>query len=639
MENPSELCRTPDPFRKLCQSLLVALGLLAATVIAYSPALRATYIWDDDDYVVANPTLKSVEGLRQIWFVGGATPQYYPLVHTTFWLEYRLWGIERPLGFHLVNVLLHGLSAFVLWRLVRKLGIRGALLAAAIFALHPVMTESVAWITERKNVLSCLLYLCSALAYFHFAEARQAATDQATATRRLFSPRFGFYLLSFVLFVLAMFSKTVVVSLPAAILVIVWWRNGRLRLRDATPLLPFFAVGLGLGLFTSWMERVRVGAHGRAWDFTFVDRCLIAGRALWFYAAKLVWPVKLAFIYPKWHIDRTQLWQYAFPIAAVLAIMALWLLRRKIGRGALAATLIFAGTLFPALGFFNVFPMLFSFVADHFQYHASIALIVLFAATVAQITAWPADALARFRKAPLLLVAAARWIIPAVVALPLVACLGTITHLHSQVFRDIGTLWLDTLGKNPDSPMVLTSAASVLVSNKQVDEAMALYQKTIRLAPDDAVAQFNLGKLYLERDKLDDAVRHLLKSVELEPRCAHCHQFLGTAYAKKEQVEKALFHLRRAVRIDPTDSAGQFNYATCLQSVSEFDEAIVHYRAALRMKPDWADAHVSIGDCLMFKRKVNEAVEEFRQALRIKPGWQEAESRLQAIRQMQGRSR
>ena len=241
------------------------------------------FIWDDDDYVQDNLTLRSLAGLGQIWFQPGATRQYYPLVHTTYWLEYRLWDLN-PTGYHVVNVILHALSAVLVWRLLIRLKVPGAWAAAALFALHPVHVESVAWITERKNTLSGAFYLSAAWAYLRYEEAR--------------SPRL--YWAALLLFAAALLSKTVTCTLPAALLLVLWWKGQRPMRRTAVTLVPFFALGVAMSGVTVWMEKHSVGAWGPEWDLSLVERGLIAGRALWFYAAKLLVPLNLTFIYPRW---------------------------------------------------------------------------------------------------------------------------------------------------------------------------------------------------------------------------------------------------------------------------------------------------------------------------------------------------
>ncbi|MEE9296435.1 MAG: O-GlcNAc transferase, partial [Phycisphaerae bacterium] len=416
--------------------------IIAAVVVAYIPALLGGFVWDDNAYVTENRTLESLSGLWRIWFEFGATPQYYPLVHTTFWIERHLWGLH-PFGYHTVNVLLHAFNAVLVFAVLRRLNVRGAWVAAMIFALHPVHVESVAWITERKNVLSGAFYLSAMLAYLRYVELDHAA-GEASRRRRC-------YVAALVLFVCALLSKTVTASLPAAILLILWWKRGRLRGRDLQPLIPMFIAGAILGLVTVWMELYNLrgtgrGAQGPEWDLSWVERCLVAGRAFWFYVGKLVWPTGLTFVYPRWPIDAGVWWQYLYPLAAVVVVGLLWSRRGRIGRAPVAATLFFAGTLTPALGFFNVYPFRYSFVADHFLYLGSLGLIVLFAAAVTALVERMTEHLRSARHG---------------LAAALFTILAVMVWNESHKYEDLEALWLDTLAKNPECWMAHNNLGNV----------------------------------------------------------------------------------------------------------------------------------------------------------------------------------
>jgi hypothetical protein len=223
-------------------------------------------------------------------------------------------------------------------------------------------------------VLSGLLYLAALLAWVRFDEEEPGS-----------EPRRSTWTRSILLYVLALLSKTVTATLPAAMLVFAWWRRGRITRRDVVPTLPFFALGAAAGFLTSWMERFHVGASGGDWSLSFLDRFLVAGRAFWFYLGKLVGPHPLMFVYPRWKVETWDASAWLWPLSAALVLLALWLLRDRIGRGPLAAMLFFGVTLGPALGFVNVYPMRFSYVADHFQYLASLGPIALAAALLARI--------------------------------------------------------------------------------------------------------------------------------------------------------------------------------------------------------------------------------------------------------------
>jgi hypothetical protein len=274
-----------------------AAALVVMTVAAYWPALHAGFIWNDDDYVTKNQTLRDLSGLRDIWFKIGPVPHYYPLVHTTFWLEYHVWGLN-PFGYHLANVLLHALAAVLLWRVLRWLQVPGAWLGAAIFALHPVQVESVAWIAQRKNVLSAVFYLAAALTYLRFTQLK----DAGVSGRR----PWYFYSWALLLFVAALLSEMVAASLPAALLLIRWWKKARIRSSDFLPLVPFFLLGVASGLVTTWLEKHQVRMEAMVRYLTFPQHFLLAGRALWFYMAKLLWPSRLTFIYPYLNLNVKQ---------------------------------------------------------------------------------------------------------------------------------------------------------------------------------------------------------------------------------------------------------------------------------------------------------------------------------------------
>src|SRR5579859_751838 len=276
---------------------LLALAIVAITFMAYQPVWSAGFIgWDDYTYVTEERALRSLDGLKRIWVQPGTTPQYYPLVYTTFWLEYHFWKLQ-PSGYHLVNILLHALNAVLLWFVLRTLRIPGSWYAAAVFALHPVCVESVAWITELKNTQSGLFFFLSMLCFLRFRPLNGPGTVCVYDWR--------YYPLVIVFFLCALLSKTATCPLPAVLMLLVWWKTGRIERRDILALAPLFALGVASGFTTSWMEKHYAGISGADWELSFVQSCLVAGRALWFYAGKLFCPRNLIFIYPRWEIDTS----------------------------------------------------------------------------------------------------------------------------------------------------------------------------------------------------------------------------------------------------------------------------------------------------------------------------------------------
>ncbi len=579
---------------RLTTSAPPALLLVVAVLIAYLPALQGGYIWDDNRYVTENPVLPRPDGLAAIWTDPGATIQYYPMVFTTFWLEYRLWGLN-PLGYHATNILLHALSALLLWAILRRLAVPGAWLAAALFALHPVHVESVAWVTERKNVLSGLFYLAALLTWL------RVAPPAPSPGRRWGGRRWGAYALTLLLFLLALFSKTVTCSLPAVLLLILWWRRDRLPGREALLTVPMFIMGIGMGSVTMWMERTSVGCEGPDWAFTLAERILIAGRAVWFYLGKLLIPHELVFNYPRWTIDSAAAWQYLFPLAVLITIAALYALRRRVGKGPLVAYLFFCGSLFPALGFVNTYPMRYSFVADHFQYLASIGPLTLAAALITLSLS--------HRTRP-----AARRIGLGAQALVLVV-LGLLTWQQGKIYADRETIWRDTLSKNPESFLAHCNLGGLLLDRGDAAAAQAHLIEAVRLKPDFHEAHASLGRALVDQDRVEEGIRHYREAVRLKPAMAWAHQSLGSALLKLGRTEEALASHRRAVLLDPDFFAARFNLASALAARGELEEAIAHFRIAVALEPEDARVHTNLGDALAQQGSLEEALMHYQRAI------------------------
>jgi len=578
---------------------ICGLVLVVAVILAYQPVWHAGFIWDDDAYVTNNVTLRTMDGLRRIWFELGAVPQYYPLVHTTFWLEYHLWGLN-PLGYHLVNVLLQGVGAILLWRTLKRLQLPGAWLAAAVFALHPVQVESVAWITERKNVLSAVCYFTAALAYLRFA-----GLPDLSSNRR----RWYYYAGALGLFVAALLSKTVTCSLPAALLLVIWWKKGRLCRNDIFPLLPFFAVGVGLGLLTAWVEKHHVGAHGSEWSFTVAQRFLIAGHALWFYATKLIWPVDLTFNYPRWNIERGMWWQWLFPLGAVAVAGIFWVRRSQFGRGPLTAVLFFAGTLLPALGFINVYPMRYSFVADHFQYLASVGLITLAAAGIS-------------------LAMAGRPVLRMIFCGVLLLTLGTLTWRQSRMYSDSETLWRATIVRNPGSSLAHIDLGVILEAQGHLDDALLHFEKAVELRPDEADAHYNLGEALVRKGRTEDGLVQYRKALEIQPDFPDTQNNLAGVLVQKGKADESIAFYKLALKSEPYSASIHNNLGYALVQSGHWDEGVVHYQKAVELQPRFAEAHYNLGNAFLQKGRLVEAVVQFQTVVEIQPGYPSAQNNL-----------
>jgi protein O-mannosyl-transferase len=578
---------------------------MIAVVAAYRPAWNGQPVWDDDGHMT-KPELRSAAGLARIWTEVGATQQYYPLVHSVFWVEQRLFG-DSTTGYHALNILLHAISALLLVACLRKLGIPGAWLAGWIFALHPVMVESVAWITELKNTLSAVFFLGAALAYLTFERGRARKH----------------YAVAVVLFVCGLLSKTVVATLPGALLVVSWWTRGRVEWkRDVVPLLPLVVLGLGAGLVTAWVERTFIGASGSEFSLGPIDRFLIAGRAIWFYLFKLLWPANLIFIYPRWNVDSGAAWQYLFPVAFLLAAALLYRWRSR-SRAPLATLLYFTAALFPALGFFNVYPFRYSFVADHFQYLASIGPIT---AAAAGLTIGGRLVKERLRRA-------------AQIAVPclLLPALFLLSWSQSGMYADAATLYQTTIHRNPDCWMAQYNLGILRAASGRLDEARAHYLEALKLKPDHAKAHINLGGVLAKLGRPEEALAHAQQALQINPNSADAHYNLGFLLASAGRTDEARAHYLDALKLDPAHAGAHNNLGLLLADMGKAAEAAEHYRKALGINPADHEVHNNLGVLMLRQDRKDEALGHFRKALEVNPDYAQGHNDLGTLLAKMGR--
>lgn len=555
------------------QPWLRVLLLVITTFLAYQPAWHGEAVFDDTDHLTS-PEHASAHGLLRIWTEPGVVSQYYPVTHTAFWLQYQLWGHAMP-GYHWVNLLLHVLCALLFLKILQRLAVPGAWLAAAIFALHPVHVESVAWISELKNTLSTAFYLSAALAYLNYDQNRRRID----------------YLTTLVLFTAALLAKSVTATLPAALLVVFWWQRGRLSWsRDIRPLIPLFALGIASGLFTAWIERHFIGAAGAAFNLSFAQRLQIAGHAPWFYLGKILWPTDLTFIYPRYPLNSTSLLTLAWPVATFAIISISWILRAR-HRAPLAVCLLFVGTLVPVLGFLNIYPFRYSFVADHYVYLASLSLIAS-AATI----------LVRFR-------------LPFNFAA--LAILSILTWRQSHIYLNTETLWTDTLAKNPDCFVAHSNLGLDLLQRGQIDTAISHLQKARTLQPDTAEIYNNLGNALRAKGQLDKAIPLYETALQLRPDLAQAHFNLGSVFLQKQQPDLALTHFQKAVALRPDYVAALNNLGSLLIDLGRSTEAIPHLQQALALRPTDTDALNNLGNAFLRENRPHDALPFYQKAFAL----------------------
>lgn len=544
--------------------------LVAAVIVAYWPALHGGFVWDDDAHISKNWALCTPGGLRSIWFTPGATCQYYPLSFTAFWAGYRVWGLNT-LGYHLLNVLLHAGAAILLWQLLERLRVRGAWLAGALFALHPVCVMSVAWMTELKNTLSAALMLGAAWAYVRFEGLgvydRTRGEDAGTAEE---PPPWRHYALCLGLFQLALFAKTAVGFLPLTLLLVAWWQNRRIAWRTVWPLLPMAALAMAMGRLTFAMEQF-TGAKGEEFSLGLTDRILISGRSFWFYLGKLLAPHRLTFIYERWTVDAGDWRQWAYPASALGLLAGLWSLRRRLGRGPFVALLHFYVTTSMLILLTVLYMTRFSWVSDHWQYYGCMGVMALAGAGITAL----ADRLT-----------ARRALFSAVLCAILLAAMGAMTWRQSCMYTDIETLYRTTIERNPGCWLAHNNWGLVLKSQGRFEEAMAHYQEAVRIKPDYAEAHNNWGTTLQSLGRLDEAVAHFHAALRAKPDYAEAHNNWGGALQGLGRLDEAVAHYRESVRLNPNFAVAHYNWGAVLSAQGHYKDAADHFQQALRLKPD-----------------------------------------------------
>ena len=558
--------------------------LAAVTILAYQPAWHGGLLWDDDNCTTP-PELRSLDGLRRIWFQPRATAQYYPLLYTSYWVQQRLLG-DSPSGYHLVNLLLHIGCVVLVLKILRFLRVPGAELAAIIFALHPVNVETVAWIAERKNTLSGIFALAATFSYLKFDENRSRPS----------------YALAIGLFLLGLLSKTAIVTLPLAWLMIFWWKRGAISWRrDVVPSIPFFFLSAAAGLVTRWFENTGIGYKTTILDLSLLDRCLIAGRAFWFQLGKLLWPSNLMFVYPRWEINAGVWWQYLFPLAVLGLLGVLWNFRRW-SRAPFAGVLIYLFLLLPSLGFLNIYFFIYSFVADHWQYLACLGIITPCASGIVLL----AGHFKRWQG----------WIEPGVTLL-VAGTLFLLTSQQSRMYTDIETLYRTTIARNPTCWMAQVNLGNILYQSNRVPEAMDLFNLAMGIKP--AVAHYSLGNALLQKGRTSGAIEQYKEALRIDPNYAETQNNLGNALLLIGQTSKAIDQYQQALRINPGNAKTHNNLGNALVQTGRAAEAIDHYKQALRIHPTSADAHNNLASALAQMGRISEAIEQLKAALRIKP--------------------
>jgi tetratricopeptide (TPR) repeat protein len=572
------------------RAIIFALVLGAVTILVYRPAWNGGFLWDDDDYITNNELLTAPDGLRRIWFSLDSPSQYFPLVYTTFRIEHALWGLN-PTGYHWVNLLLHVANALLVWTVLARLKVPGAWLVGAIFALHPVQVESVAWITERKNVLMGFFFLLALLAWISFVDER---------TKRPWL----FYGLTVMLYLLALSAKTTACTLPVALLLILWLQKKPVTWERIFQIIPFFVLGGAMGALAMWWEHYHQGTSRAVFTFLSpIERVLVASRAVWFYLSKLIWPSNLTFIYPRWDVAPTDFLDYVWLLAGLILCLTIYFVRRYVGRSVEVAFAFFVATLSPVLGFIMLYTFRYTFVADHYQYLACIGPIALASAGLVNL----ADTLKNSRT----------FIFG--VALGVVGLLAVLTWRQAAMYGDVETLWRTTLARNPGCWMAHNNLGIVLFQKGQLDDAIAHYRITLQMQPNFSDADYNLGTALLGKGEVDESIFYCDKAVAKKPNDPDAQVALANALLEKKQIDDAIVHYQKAVAIRPDYFLARYRLGHALLEKGELDSAIKHCRAALLIRPNNSDCHTILAIALDEKGQPAEAIQNYEKALEISP--------------------
>ncbi len=545
--------------------------LVLLVVAAFWPAFSAGFVYDDHEFIVQNPVLTDPGGLGRLWLHGIPDEHYWPVTYTVLWFERALWGLE-PAGFHAVNILLHAVNTMMLWLILRRIGLPAAWLAAALFGVHPVHVESVAWALELKDVLSGLCVLAAFWTYLNFLylDARKYVWLTLTAAW----------------FVAGLLSKSAVLPFPAALIIYHWWTRRSWTFREMAPIALLAIIGAGIAAADVIEFQALIPEH---FNLSLLDRTLVASRAIWFYLAKVAWPVDLSPMYASWEPRAIAGWLSLAGFGAV--VVAAVVFRRRAPRGLVAAGAFFAVMLTPTLGFLDFSWMKYAFVADRFQYLASIGPLAVAAVGVAWLGRRYVNSVQARRAATALLLIA----------------LGALTQRQAALYANEETFYRGIVARNPSSWAAHMNLGVALMAADRAGEAITHHLQALALKPDLVEARVNLGAARAALGQTDAAVADFLEAIRLKPSDPAIHDFLGIMRARQERLPEAIAQYEEALRLDPGYASAHNNLGTALTALGRFDEATNHYREFVRLAPDEPLGHENLARSLRALGRAGEA--------------------------------
>ena len=569
--------------------LFIILFLIGATLAVFWPLKNHEFInLDDDEYVTENPHVQAGLTLKGLsWaFTTTQASNWHPLTWLSHMLDCQLYGL-KPAGHHLTSLLFHIANTLLLFLVLRRMtgAIWGSSFVAALFALHPLHVESVAWVAERKDVLSTFFWMLTMWTYIRYAER----------------PRLNRYLLVLLSFALGLMSKPMLVTLPLVLLLLDYWPLRRFKsihpFRLVLEKAPFFALSAVSSFLTFFAQRSG-GTVGSLEAFPLETRMANALVSYVSYIGKMIWPHHLAVLYP--YPDILPIWQVAEAGLLLVGLSALVILAARRRPYLVVGWLWYFGTLVPVIGLVQVGLQA---MADRYTYVPLIGLFIMMAMGVP-------DNLAGWRH---------RRIVLAISAGLLLSIFMIVTRLQVYHWENAITLFEHTLAVTSNNSVIHNNLGVVLAQQGKTQEAIAHYTEALRIKPDYTDAHNNLGVALARQGKTQEAIAHYTEALRIKPNYAEVHYNLGNALARQGKIQEAITHYTEALKIKPDYVGAHYNLGNALVRQGKTQEAIAHFAEALRIKPDFADAHFALGLAYLMIGNRDSALEEYKILKTINP--------------------
>lgn len=583
--------------------------LFVLVVGVFLPAINNGFTnYDDNLYVTSNPHVQG--GLTREttkWaFRSSVSGNWHPLTVLAHMLDCQMFGL-KPRGHHLTGILLHALNAVLVFVVLRRM--TGAawmsLFVAVLFGLHPLRVESVAWVAERKDVLSVMFWMLTLLAYTRFVEESRSCGAKASL----------YYGLALASFSLGLMSKPMLVTLPCVLLLLDYWPLNRFDDKRAWTLVvekaPFFLLAAISCVITFVVQQHSraVAPLGAASLTARMGNALVA---YVLYIGKLFWPVDLAVLYPfrTWSIKIVLLTGFLLLCFSVFAIA-----RRRQHPYLPVGWFWFVGTLAPVIGLVQVGSQA---MADRYTYVPSLGLLILLV--------WGAHAVTKSWRQ-------GRIAVSVVSVVVMLLCI-LLTYRQIGYWKDSETLWRHTIAVTHNNYIGHNTLGTALHHKGNLDEAIGEFQKALKLDPDYADAHDNLGATLYVKGNLDGAIREFQEALKLKPDYANAHYNLGVALQNKGKADEAIAQYREVIGLNPDYVKARYNLGTALLSRGDIDEATFQFQEALIIQPDYPEAHNGLAAVLVRKGRYDEAIGQYQEALRLKPDYAEVRKNLDAVRGM-----